>query len=124
MERILVIDDDDLMLSVLKEILESASYDVSTANSGDRGLELFRSISPDLVITDLIMPRTDGVHVIEEIRRASPDVRIIAVSGTPRIDTMGEAVRAEANRVIAKPFDQDEILDAIAELLEYTAPSA
>ncbi len=124
MDRILVIDDDDLMLSVLREILETANYEVATADSGERGLELFRSVQPDLVITDLIMPRTDGVHVIEEIRRRSPDVRIIAMSGTPRIDTMGEAVQAEANRVIAKPFDQDEILDAIAELLEYTAPSA
>jgi DNA-binding NtrC family response regulator len=122
MERILVIDDDDLMLSVLREILEMAEFEVATADSGERGLELFRSLSPSVVITDLIMPRTDGVHVIEEIRRLSPDVRVIAISGTPRADTMADAVRAEANRVIAKPFDQDEILDAIAELQEYTAP--
>jgi len=124
MEHVLVIDDDDLMLSVMREILESAHYYVTTADNGDCGIELFRTEMPEVVITDLIMPRTDGVHVIEAIRRISPDVPIIAVSGTPRLETIDNAVRAEANRVIAKPFDQDEILDAIAELLEYTAPSA
>ncbi len=124
MDRILIIDDDDLMLSVLGEILENGGYEVAIANGGERGLELFERLSPTLVITDLIMPHTDGVHVIAEIRRRSPDVSIIAMSGTPRIDTMGEAVQAEANRVIAKPFDQDEILDAVAELLQYSAKPA
>jgi DNA-binding NtrC family response regulator len=124
MDRILIIDDDDLMLAVLAEILESGGYEVATANTGERGIELFRRFSPALVITDLIMPHTDGVHVIAEIRRRSQSVRIIAISGTPRIDTMGEAVQAEANRVIAKPFDQDEILDAVAELLQYAVKTA
>jgi two-component system chemotaxis response regulator CheY len=124
MDRILIIDDDDLMLAVLGEILELGGYEVAMANSGERGLELFNSLSPALVITDLIMPHTDGVHVIAEVRRRSPDVSIIAISGTPRIDTMGEAVHADANRIIAKPFDQDEILDAVAELLQFTAKTA
>lgn len=124
MDRILIIDDDDLMLSVLREILELGGYEVVTTDDGERGIELFRKLKPALVITDLIMPHTDGVHVIQEIRRRSQTVRIIAISGTPRIETMGEAVQAEANRVISKPFDQDEILDAVAELLQYTANPA
>ena len=124
MDRILIIDDDDLMLSVLGEVLESAGYEVAKANSGERGIKLFCRLAPALVITDLIMPHTDGVHVIEEIRRRSASVRIIAISGTPRIETMGDAVHAEANRVIAKPFDQDEILDAVAEMLQYAVKTA
>lgn len=123
MERVLVIDDDDLMLSVLREILENGGYEVATADSGERGLDLFKSFSPEVVITDLIMPRTDGVHVIQELRQLSADVRIIAVSGTIQVDTLSHAVQAEANRIIAKPFDQDEILDALAELLEYSKPN-
>ena len=94
MDRVLIIDDDDLMLSVLGEILESGGYEVTATNSGERGIELFGRLNPALVITDLIMPHTDGVHVIGEIRRRSQSVRIIAISGTPRIDTMGDAVHA------------------------------
>ena len=96
MDRVLIIDDDDLMLSVLREILELGGYEVVTTDDGERGIELFRKFKPALVITDLIMPHTDGVHVIQEIRRRSQTVRIIAISGTPRIETMSEAVQAEA----------------------------
>ena len=119
MELVLVIDDDSLMLEVLREILESGGYQVLTANTGDRGLALVRERNPALVITDLIMPVTDGVHVINEIRAHSPKVRVIAMSGTPRIEHLTRAVHAEAHRVIAKPFEQDELLDAVAELMEY-----
>jgi two-component system chemotaxis response regulator CheY len=123
MERVLIIDDDDLMLEILRELLEQGGgYEVVIANNGVRGVELFKTLNPGLVITDLIMPHTNGVHVIQEIRRHSPNARIIAMSGTPRIDTLAEAVQAQANRVITKPFDQDEILDAMAELLDYSAP--
>lgn len=119
MERVLVIDDDSLMVEVLREILEAGGYEVFTATSGERGLALIDETHPEVVITDLIMPHTDGVHVINEIRAHSPGVRVIAISGTPRVEHLTRAVLAEAHRVIAKPFEQDELLDAVAELMEF-----
>lgn len=124
MEKVLVIDDDDLMLQVLREILEHEGYEVTTASSGDRGLKLFAELNPRVVITDLIMPHKDGINVISELKAACPKVRVIAISGTPRLEKIAAAVEVDANRVIAKPFEQDEILDAVAELLDFTAPSA
>jgi CheY-like chemotaxis protein len=97
---------------------------VLTASSGERGLEIVRDSHPSLVITDLIMPHRDGIHVINEIRAHTPDIRVIAMSGTPRVENMAKAAMAEANRVIAKPFEQDELLDAVAELMEYPVPAA
>jgi CheY-like chemotaxis protein len=124
MEQVLVIDDDSLMLEVLREILELEGYHVLTASGGERGLELVHALHPDVVITDLIMPHKDGVYVINEIRAHAPETRVIALSGTPRVENMTKAVMADANRVIAKPFEQDELLDAVAELMEYSAPRA
>ncbi len=119
MEQVLVIDDDLLILDVMREILEAGGYSVATASSGERGLAMIASTHPSVVITDLIMPHTDGVHVINEIRAHAPDIRIIAISGTPRVEHLARAALAEANRVIMKPFDQDELLDAVAELMDY-----
>lgn len=124
MEQVLVIDDDFLMLEVLREILELDGYRVLTASSGERGLDIIRESHPAVVITDLIMPHRDGVYVINEIRAHAPETRVIAMSGTPRIENMMKAVMADANRVIAKPFEQDELLDAVAELMEYSAQHA
>lgn len=124
MDRVLVIDDDDLMLQVLKEILEQDGYDVTTASSGDSGIKLYNELRHKLVITDLIMPHKDGINVISELKDSYPEIRIIAISGTPRLEKIAAAVAVNANRVIAKPFEQDELLDAVAELLDYTAPSA
>ena len=124
MEQVLVIDDDSLMLDVVREILQLGGYSVLTASSGERGLELVKASHPALVITDLIMPITDGVHVINEIRAHAPETRIIAISGTPRIEHLTRALMAEANRVIAKPFEQDELLDAVAQLLDYPKVTA
>ncbi len=124
MEQVLVIDDDALMLEVMREILELGGYRVLTASSGERGLDLVKTAHPGVVITDLIMPHRDGVYVINEIRAHAPETRVIAMSGTPRIENMTKAVMADANRVLAKPFEQDELLDAVAELMEYSAPRA
>lgn len=124
MDQVLVIDDDSLMLDVVREILETGGYEVRTANSGERGLAMLEKGHPSVVITDLIMPHTDGVHVINEIRAHAPEVRIIAMSGTPRTEHLSRAAMAEAHRVIAKPFEQDELLDAVAELMDYHPTAA
>ncbi len=123
METILVIDDDPLILEVVKEILELDDYEVETALSGAEGIEKHRKNQADLVITDLIMPHKDGISVISELKSEFPGLRIIAMTGTPKVETVAKAVRADVNRVIAKPFDQEELLEAVAQLIDDETPS-
>ncbi len=123
METILVIDDDPLILEVVKEILELDDYEVETALSGAEGIEKHRKNQADLVITDLIMPHKDGISVISELKSEFPGLRIIAMTGTPKVETVAKAVRADVNRVIAKPFDQEELLEAVAQLIDGETPS-
>lgn len=119
MERILIIDDELPMREVLKEILEIEGYVVETASDGREGLERYRDYLYDLVITDLIMPHKDGISLIHELKAEFPEARIIAMSGTQKMNLIADAVEVEANRIVAKPFDRDEMLDAVAQLLDY-----
>ncbi len=124
MDTILVIDDDPLILDVVREILELDKYVVETALSGTEGIEKHREKPADLVITDLIMPHKDGISVITELKKEFPGVRIIALTGTPKVEKIAAAVQANVNRVIAKPFDQEELLEAVAQLMDDEASHA
>lgn len=124
MGTILVIDDDPLLLDVVREILQIDHHEVRIAPGGAEGIKNYRESPADLVITDLIMPHKDGVSVIVELKEEFPEVRIIAMTGTPKLEKLAEAVRAHVNRVIAKPFDQEELLEAVAQLMtDETSPS-
>lgn len=124
MGTILVIDDDPILLDVVREILQLDQHEVRTAQSGVQGIESYQEKPTDLVITDLIMPYKDGVSVIVDLKTQFPELRIIAMTGTPKVEKLAAAVSANVNRVIAKPFDQEELLEAVAELLtDETSPS-
>jgi two-component system, cell cycle sensor histidine kinase and response regulator CckA len=85
-QTILMIDDEDLLLTMGETILSSYGYRVLTANSGQKALEIFSNAPSaiDLVITDLVMPKMSGREVIEHLRKIAPEVRIICSSGYVR----------------------------------------
>ena len=123
MARILVIDDDEPIREVLRGILEAAGHEVLEAADGESGIELHRSHRPALVIADIIMPEMDGLEVIRELRRTSPDVKVMAVTGYDDKGEKGYLALAEeygAHRTFRKPVDPDEIEEAVAELLAQT----
>lgn len=129
MARILVIDDNAAGRELLSVVLRSAGHDVMLAASGEEGMELYRAHRPALVILDVFMPGTDGVEIIEEIRRESKPVKIIATSagwnirnmnlaGNPADwDVLQHAVRAGAAATIPKPIDVDLMLEKVDEVL-------
>lgn len=120
MTKILVIDDDALVRKSIVHLLEGADYDVQDAEDGARGMALFRSERPDLVITDIVMPEQEGIQTIPEMRKAKPDAKIIAISGGGRIgntDFLKIASHLGAMAVIAKPFDADEFLALVKDCL-------
>ncbi len=80
MKRILVIDDEELILNFLKDLLVAEGYEVITACNGEEGLALFEEQSADLVITDIIMPVKDGLDTILELKKKAPELPVIAIS--------------------------------------------
>jgi DNA-binding response OmpR family regulator len=131
MAKIIVIDDEEDIRDVLKEVLTRAGYEVNTARNSDDGLELLRNDGADLVITDIIMPGKDGVETAYDIRIEFPNTRIIVISGGGNVTPMeyepsaikteaylASASAAGADMTLAKPFDRKELLDAVSELVQ------
>jgi CheY-like chemotaxis protein len=81
MARILVIDDERIIRTIVKHALEEDGHEVIEAGDGEEGIQLYRKNPTDLVVTDIIMPRKEGIETIKELRRNYPDIKIIAMSG-------------------------------------------
>lgn len=121
MTRILVIDDDDDIRCLLRDVLEDEGYDVIVAQDGRRGSDLWRGEEVDLVITDIFMPEKDGIETISELRQLHPDVRIVAISGGGRLDAANYLESAEllgAVSTLPKPFGRNDLLREVREALE------
>ena len=126
MKRILVIDDEELMLTFLKDLLEAEGYEVLTAANGAEGLALFESDPVDLVITDIIMPVKDGLDTILELKKKSPDFPVIAISAggnIPKERYLAVAGYMKNTKTLAKPFTRDELISAVQEHLQPDEPS-
>jgi two-component system KDP operon response regulator KdpE len=107
--RILIIDDEPQITRVLRAALSAQGYDVRTANDPEEGLQLYRDWSPDLVVTDLVMPGMSGVEVTRAIRvRASTPILVLSVRDHERSKV--EALDAGADDYVTKPFGIQELL--------------
>ncbi len=129
MTKVLIIDDEPAVVDVLEKILQRAGYDVASAKDGTSGLRCQKDDPADIVVTDIMMPRVNGVQVIEALRREHPQCRIIAISGGGNFGPMGyksEAIttsaylaaaeKAGADAILTKPFDRKELLDTVRRL--------
>ena len=121
MALILVIDDEEGIRALVRDILEKEGHKVIEAANGIVGLELFNQNRPDLVITDIFMPEKEGTQTILELRKSYPNVKIIAISGgaiAQSFDVLGTAKIFGALRVLAKPFHPKDMRQAVKELLD------
>jgi two-component system response regulator (stage 0 sporulation protein F) len=124
---ILIIDDDEQIRVFLRQVLEEAGYTVIEASNGHDGLRQFRQTPTDLVITDLLMPDTDGLEVTVALRRASTTVKIIALSGgLGPWDYLDAAKFLGAHRTMKKPVTKADLLQAVQQELQggSTCPEA
>lgn len=120
MKRILVIDDEELTLCLLRNLLEGEGYEVVEARDGESGLKLYLESPADLVITDMIMPVKDGLKTIQELRRIDENVPVIAVSGGGAVAKERYlAIASYLNNVkpLAKPFTKQAVVGLVKELL-------
>lgn len=119
--RILLVDDNDAIRTVLRRLLARSGFDVVEARNGIEALAAHKATPADIVVTDLIMPEKEGLETILELRRMQPKLRIIAMSGGGRVraqDYLKLAAALGASRTLAKPFSEAELLKAIQELLD------
>ena len=121
MERILIIDDEAQIRSMIRLILERDGYAVTEAPDGVEGIRHFRESPADLIITDLIMPNKDGIGMIIELKKEFPAVRIIAMSGgglnRPEGYLRG-ARKLGAAYTLSKPINRHELLRAVKDTLK------
>ena len=120
MARILIIDDEDELRSMLRRMLEQAGHEVTEAVNGAEGIQLYERDRPDLIITDIIMPEKEGVETIIALRQADPNLPIIAISGGGRLeatDFLTMAKKLGARHTLSKPFRRDQLLEAVGECL-------
>ena len=118
--KILVIEDDEEIRILIQRVLEREGYDVITTEDGVQGMEAFRARMPDMVITDLYMPRMKGVEAIRAIRNIDADAKIIAISGggpSSPSSVLKGARGAGAMEILSKPFEPAELINAVHRLV-------
>ncbi|MBE7444282.1 MAG: response regulator [Planctomycetia bacterium] len=118
-ERILVIDDEEIICSLLKDTLTDEGYQVETVTDSKEGSEkILRGEPFDILITDIRMPKKDGIQILKEAKNRMSDMIVIIITGYPSIETIREASEYNAFDYITKPLDPDEVCDCIKRSLE------
>ncbi len=111
--KLLVIDDEDIVLNSTKRILKDYAYDIDMAHSGEEGLEKAEAKAYDIVVTDLMMPGIGGMEVLRNLRDTQPGVTVIVFTGYATVETVREALKIGAFDYIPKPFSPDEFRSVI-----------
>ena len=120
MKRILVIDDDEMIRTVFERFLKGQGYAVDCAADGKEGLRLLEAEPPDLVITDIMMPDTDGLEVVLSMRKKHPGIPVVAISGGMTLspmDFLPMVKKFGACKVLYKPIELEDLLAAVEEAL-------
>jgi YesN/AraC family two-component response regulator len=130
MTSILVIDDETDVRDGIKRVLDRAGYSVRVIDNATDAIFELRRLAADVVITDIIMPKVNGVDAIDRIVREFPMVRIVAISGGGNFDVTGyqpaaittsaylaAAKRAGAHCILTKPFESRELIEAVEHVI-------
>ncbi len=121
MASILVIEDDPMLRRMIRAQAEREGHQVFEGSNGALGVKVFEERPIDLVITDIFMPVQEGIETIIELRRKSQDVKIIAISGGGRlqsVDYLELAGKVGADRILKKPISRETLQQTINELLQ------
>jgi len=131
MPTVLVIDDEAQIRESIQQVLSRVGFTVTTAGDGAAGVSDFFAQPVDVVIVDIIMPRSNGIEVINQIRAQFPCARILAISGGGNFSSLGykpgtitteaylaSATQAGADAVLSKPFRRDELIATVRNLVK------
>ena len=113
LKRILVVDDEPMIVSLLSTILREKGWDVTEARSGSDGIDQLDRVRFDVILTDLVMPGDSGIDLLRAAKEIHPDVEVILMTGYANADTAIEAMRNGAFHYIMKPLKTEEVLHLV-----------
>ena len=114
--NILLVEDEIKLSKLLKNAIGDEFYKFSIANDGEEGLKLFKQLLPDIVITDIMMPKKTGLEMAQEIKIIDKNIPIIILSAFSETDKLLNAIDVGIVKYFIKPFDPDELLEYIKSL--------
>ena len=118
-ENILVVDDEEAIREVVSTMLESKGYRCTAVSNGRAAQDQVKRSTPDLVLSDMIMPEMDGIKLLEWLRQYDPEVPVIMVTAIHDISTALEAIRRGAYDYILKPFEKDQLYLGVNRALQH-----
>jgi response regulator RpfG family c-di-GMP phosphodiesterase len=118
-ESILVVDDEEAIREVVSTMLEAKGYRCTAVSNGRAAQEQIKRLTPDLVLSDMIMPEMDGIKLLEWVRQYDPEVPVIMVTAIHDISTALEAIRRGAYDYILKPFEKDQLFLGVNRALQH-----
>ena len=124
MAKVLVIDDEQGIRALLDTLLRRKGYDVIVAESGLKGLELFRRTRPDVLVLDLKMPGMDGLTVLRQVRSLDPIMPVIILTGAGTAETEQRVRALGVTEYVEKEFSLHLLGDALKRLLKTPHPTA
>jgi len=116
--RILVVDDEHIVLESCQAVFELEGFEVLLVPSADKALEAMENNRFTVLLVDVKMPKRDGMYLMEKVKEQWPNVPIVAMSGYYTTETVKEAMRMGAVRFIAKPFEPDELVETIRQVVK------
>jgi EAL domain-containing protein (putative c-di-GMP-specific phosphodiesterase class I) len=115
--RVLVVDDESEVRQVMVRMLGSAGYEVCTASDGEEALAVLEQQAIDLIVTDIGMPKADGMTVLRSVRDRNLELPVLLVTGAPTTESAIRAVRDRATEYLTKPLDPETFIDAVRRAL-------
>ncbi|QDV36846.1 response regulator [Tautonia plasticadhaerens] len=123
MNRLLIVDDAMIMRKIIRDVALSAGWEVvAEATDGRQGVELYRSLRPDLVTMDLVMPEMGGIEALRLIRADDPEARVLVVTALDQKEMVADSIGAGALDFIVKPFDRDRMRGLLTKLRRPVRP--
>jgi excisionase family DNA binding protein len=111
--RVLVVDDDEVILQFAREALLASNYEVATAESGEAALRQVESFRPDIIFLDLMMPAMHGPEVLAVLREEGCEIPVVIITGYPDSQLMAEALHYSPFTLLAKPFTAEQVEAAV-----------
>ena len=117
--RLLIVDDEEIVLQSCRRILSRRDYQIDTASNGLEALQAIAESEYDVIILDIKMPKMDGIEVLRRVKESNPDIDVIMITGLHEIETAVQAMKLGALDYLPKPFDPDEFDMVVARALEH-----
>ena len=116
--KILVVDDEDIVLESCQAVFELEGFEVMLVPSADKAIEAMKNDNFTLLLIDVKMPKHDGMYLMEKIKEQWPGIPIIVMSGYYTTETIKEAFEMGAAKFIAKPFEPDELVKTVRQIIK------